>query len=145
MRLRRPYKLFSTRNALGCIAMAMFDHVQIKVRDFQKSRAFYTAVLGTLGYGTVLEFNVCIGFGISPHDMFEVRQADADAPLSASVHIAFAAGSQDAVRAFHATALAHGARENGTPGYRPEYEDGYFAAFVIDPDGHNLEAVYKER
>jgi catechol 2,3-dioxygenase-like lactoylglutathione lyase family enzyme len=123
----------------------MFDHVQIKVRDFKKSRAFYAAVLGTLGYKTVLEFDVCVGFGTDPHDMFEVRQADASAPLSVSVHIAFVAGSQEAVCAFHAAALAHGARNNGAPGPRPHYEEGYFSAFVIDPDGHNLEAVFKER
>jgi catechol 2,3-dioxygenase-like lactoylglutathione lyase family enzyme len=121
----------------------MFDHVQIKVADFRRSRAFYAAVLATLGYKTVLEFERCVGFGNHPHDMFEIRQADADAPLSAAVHLAFIAPSEQAVRAFHATALELGATDNGAPGLRPEYEAGYFAAFVIDPDGHNLEAVFK--
>jgi catechol 2,3-dioxygenase-like lactoylglutathione lyase family enzyme len=58
------------------------------------------------------------------------------------VHVAFAAPSEEAVRAFHAAALAHGGRDNGAPGFRPEYEAGYFAAFVIDPEGHNVEAVF---
>ncbi|MEK7531017.1 MAG: VOC family protein [Patescibacteria group bacterium] len=121
----------------------MFDHVQIKVKDFSASRVFYEKVLGTLGYGTVCEDEGVVGFGPSTHDMFEVRQADHDNPISKSTHLAFKAKSEDAVRAFHAVALSHGATDNGTPGLRPEYEEGYFAAFVIDPNGHNLEVVYK--
>ena len=125
--------------------MAMFDHVQIKVEDFETSRAFYEAVLGTLGYKVVFEVEkVVTGFGTNPHDMFEVRQASASAPVSKAAHIAFVAKGEKAVRAFHAIAIAHGGRDNGAPGTRPHYEEGYFAAFVIDPNGHNLEAVYKK-
>jgi catechol 2,3-dioxygenase-like lactoylglutathione lyase family enzyme len=125
--------------------MALFDHVQIKVEDFESSRAFYEAVLIALGYKVVFEVEaVVVGFGNNPHDMFEVRQAGPDLPVSKSVHIAIAAQSEEAVRAFHATALARGAKDNGVPGPRPQYEEGYFAAFVIDPNGHNLEAVYKK-
>ncbi len=76
--------------------------------------------------------------------MFEIRQADESAPTSKSTHLAFSAKSEDDVRAFHKTALDHGAKDNGVPGLRPEYEEGYFAAFVIDPNGHNLEAVFKK-
>jgi len=124
----------------------MFDHIQIKVSNLATSRAFYEAVLGTLGHGVVFEIpGVVTGFGTSIHDMFEVRQAGPDAALSQSVHIAFTAPSESADRAFHATALAHGGTDNGAPGPRPEYEPGYFAAFVIDPDGHNVEAVFYER
>ncbi len=122
----------------------MFDHVQIKVRDFKKSRAFYEAVLGVLGYKVVLEFEKVVGIGINPHDMFEVRQADEEAPLSSSTHVAFVAKSEEAVRKFHEIAIAHGAKDNGAPALRPEYEKGYFAAFVVDLDGHNLEAVFKQ-
>jgi len=126
--------------------MKMFDHVQIKVGDLKASRPFYAAVLGALGYQVVFEIDgVVVGFGDNLHDMFEVRQMDASVPLSQSVHVAFTAKDQDAVRAFHTTALAHGAVDNGPPGFRPEYEDGYFAAFVIDPNGHNLEAVFCSR
>jgi catechol 2,3-dioxygenase-like lactoylglutathione lyase family enzyme len=122
----------------------MFDHIYIKVEDYPSSREFYEKVLGALGYPKVFEIeNVATGFGISPHHMFEVGAEDDDAPVSKSTHIAFVAKSEDAVRAFYEAALAAGAEDNGAPGLRPEYEEGYFAAFVIDPNGHNLEAVYK--
>lgn len=121
----------------------MFDHVQIKVDNLERSRPFYEAVLDSLGYKVVFEVEgFVVGLGNNPHDMFEIRQADANAPISKSTHIAFIAKSEAAVRNFHATALAHGATDNGVPGFRPEYEEGYFAAFVIDPNGHNLEAVF---
>jgi len=121
----------------------MFDHVQIKVEDFVTCRAFYDAVLGALGYGVVFEIaGVVTGFGTGVHDMFEVRRAAEDAPVSRAVHVALKAPSEDAVRDFHAAGLAHGGRDNGAPGLRPEYEAGYFAAFVIDPEGHNVEAVF---
>lgn len=121
----------------------MFDHVQIKVEDLAKSRPFYETVLGSLGYKVVLEIEgVVVGFGTNPHDMFEVGRSSEDSPVSEATHVAFTAKSEEAVRAFHATALAHGATDNGAPGLR-DYEPGYFAAFVIDPNGHNLEAVYK--
>ena len=121
----------------------MFDHVQIKVDNLENSRPFYQAVLGSLGYKPVLEVKgVVAGFGSSPHNMFEVRQADTSAPVSKAVHVAFVAKNEEAVRVFHSTALAHGAKDNGLPGLRPQYEEGYFAAFVVDPNGHNLEAVF---
>lgn len=123
----------------------MFDHVQIKVEDYAQSRAFYESVLGALGYKVVFEIEGEVtGFGNNPHDMFEVRKAAASAPISKSTHIAFIAKSEDDVRAFHKAALEHGAKDNGAPGFR-EYEEGYFAAFVIDSNGHNLEAVFKRR
>jgi len=121
----------------------MFDHIQIKVSDLNKSRPFYEAVLKTLGYKVVLEFEKVVGIGSNPHDMFEVAQASEETPISLSVHIAFIANGEEAVRKFHETAIANGAKDNGSPGLRPEYEEGYYAAFVVDPDGHNLEAVFK--
>ena len=121
----------------------MFDHVQIKVDDLAGNRPFYEAIFAALGYACVFEVpDVVIGFGTSIHSMFEVRQASSTAPVSQAVHIAFKARSETAVRAFHRAALQHGGRDNGPPGPRPEYEEGYFAAFVIDPNGHNLEAVF---
>ena len=121
----------------------MFDHVSIAVADFERSRAFYEAVFKTLGYGVVLEIaGSAVGFGPNTNLMFEIGKAGADGATSRSVHVAFSAGSEDAVRAFHATALAHGATDHGGPGLRPQYEPGYFAAFVIDLNGHNLEAVH---
>ncbi|MDE1924959.1 MAG: VOC family protein [Patescibacteria group bacterium] len=121
----------------------MFDHVQIKVSDYAKSRPFYEAVMKTLGYGVVFEDKNVVGFGTNPHDMFEIRQASEKIPLSAATHIAFSAKNEDAVRAFYTTALELGAKDNGKPDFR-DYEPGYFAAFIIDPNGHNLEAVFKK-
>lgn len=122
----------------------MFDHIQIKVENLPQSIAFYEPVLGTLGYKSVLEIEgVVVGFGNNPHDMFEVAKISEDSPVSKSTHIAFIAKDEDSVRAFHKTALELGAQDNGAPGIR-DYEEGYFAAFVIDPNGHSLEAVFKK-
>ena len=103
----------------------MFDHVQIKVSDLQKSRRFYEAVLSQLGFSVVFSGEGVVGIGNSEHDMFEVRQADNDAPLSAAIHVAFKAGSKESVDKFYITACALGARDNGSPGFREEYETGY--------------------
>lgn len=121
----------------------MFDHIQIKVSDLDRSRRFYVPVLATLKYEVVFEIeDFVVGIGTDPHNMFEIRQEDGDAPLTTSVHVAFTAPSREAVDRFYATALELAAKDNGPPGFRPEYEEGYYAAFVIDPDGHNLEAVW---
>lgn len=126
--------------------MQMFDHVQIKVKDLETSRKFYDTLMKILGYRIVLEIkNTCIGYGTEVHDMFEIRQANSDFLRSHSVHIAFRAPSQKAVEDFYQYALQQGGKCNGKPGFRPEYEEGYYAAFVIEPDGHNIEAVYQEK
>lgn len=126
--------------------MKIFNHVQIKVKDLEVSRKFYDCVIAALGYQIVLEINdIVIGYGTSVHDMFEIRQFDAKSPLSQCVHVAFNAPNKESVDTFYQKAIANGAKCNGKPGFRPEYEDGYYAAFVIDPDGHNIEAVYSEK
>ena len=124
----------------------LFNHVQIKVKDLEISRKFYDAVMESLGYGTVLDIeNIVVGYGTSVHDMFEIRQTDDEAPLSTSVHISFNAPDKQSVDNFYHTALESGASCNGKPGFRPEYENGYYAAFIIDPDGHNIEAVFSDK
>ncbi|MDF3047204.1 MAG: putative glyoxylase [Candidatus Midichloriaceae bacterium] len=126
--------------------MKIFNHVQIKVKDLKASRVFYDCVMETLGYKVVLEINnVVIGYGTSVHDMFEIRQFDEKSPLSKYVHLAFNSPSKKSVDAFYNKALEVGGKCNGSPGFRPEYEEGYYAAFAIDPDGHNIEAVYCEK
>ena len=126
--------------------MAIFNHVQIKVKDLEKSRKFYGPVMTALGYKMVLEIEgVVIGYGTSVHDMFEIRQFDEKSPLSERVHLAFNASRKEDVDAFYKSAITSGGKCNGEPGFRPQYEDGYYAAFVIDPDGHNIEAVYSEK
>ncbi|MGE4167974.1 MAG: VOC family protein [Candidatus Babeliales bacterium] len=123
--------------------MQLFNHVQIKVENLKRSQDFYNAIMDILGYSVVLEIeNNVIGYGTSVHDMFEIRRATKEAPLSKSVHVAFNASTLQKVNDFYKTALEKGATCNGKPDYRPEYEEGYYAAFVIDPDGHNIEAVY---
>ncbi len=127
--------------------MKLFNHVQIKVKDLKKSRAFYDSLLiSTLGYNVVLDIKGTVtGYGTSVYDMFEIRQTDEQSLLSQSVHLAFNAESKEKVDSFYKTALAKGAKCNGKPGFRPEYEEGYYAAFVIDPDEHNIEAVYIDK
>lgn len=126
--------------------MKIFNHVQIKVKDLKISREFYDRVMSVLGYQVVLEINdVVIGYGTSVHDMFEIRQFDEITPLSKHVHIAFNAPGKESVDAFYHSALAAGGKCNGKPGSKPQYEKGYYAAFVIDPDGHNIEAVTCEK
>lgn len=125
--------------------MKLFNHVQIKVKDLEKSRKFYKPVMEALGYHVVLEVEgVVVGFGTSVDDMFEIRQSDNKSLLSQYVHLAFNASCKQHVDRFYHTALQEGGKCNGKPGFRPEYADGYYAAFVIDPDLHNIEAVYLE-
>ncbi len=126
--------------------MKMFNHVQIKVKNLKTSRQFYDAIMKILGYSIVLEIkDTVLGYGTSVHDMFEIRQFDEKSPLSQSIHLAFNAKNKEAVDAFYDTALKNGAKCNGKPGFRPMYEAGYYAAFVTDLDGHNIEAVYSEK
>ena len=125
--------------------MQLFNHVQIKVKDLETSRGFYDPIMSVLGYLVVLDIeNIVVGYGTNVHDMFEIRQANNEALLSQSVHLAFNASNMQNVDNFYQAAIEKGAKCNGKPRFRPEYEEGYYAAFVIDPDGHNIEAVYKE-
>lgn len=110
----------------------LLDHVGIRVRDLDASRAFYTAALGALG----LEVR-------SGEDFFNCDElwVSADGPPTEHLHLAFQTDEEEAVRRFHAAAIAAGGRDNGAPGER-SYHPGYYAAFVLDPDGNNVEAVY---
>lgn len=126
--------------------MKLFNHVQIKVKDLSISKNFYDALMKTLGYKTVLEIDdTVIGYGTDVHDMFEIRQSNSEYLLSQSIHIAFNALSRKSVDDFYQVAIQKGARCNGAPGFRPQYEEGYYAAFITDLDGHNIEAVFKEK
>ncbi len=117
------------------------DHVRLPVSDIDASRAFYAAALAPLGYRIVYDQDGSLGFG---DDDREPLALSAGPPPSPRTHVAFTASSTDAVDAFHAAALAAGGRDNGPPGERP-YGGYYYAAFVLDPDGHNLEAVFHQR
>ncbi|WP_431286618.1 VOC family protein [Roseateles chitinivorans] len=117
----------------------LIDHLQLVVRDLAASKAFYTAILPPLGVPLGGEGKDYFWF-----DELFVSSADSDAAvgkLTGRHHLAFQARDRAAVEAFHKTALAHGGTDNGAPGERP-YHPGYYAAFVLDPDGNNIEAVF---
>lgn len=115
----------------------MIDHMTLTVGDLARSRAFYERTLAPLGCRVLMEFGGMCGFG-DAKPFFWMKQGD---PPTTPQHIAFAARRRADVDAFHAAALEAGARDNGRPGLRPDYHAAYYAAFVLDPDGHNLEAV----
>ena len=115
--------------------MAFIDHLAIPVRDMAASTHFYEAALAPLGV-EMTEEEGGVGFHLGSVDFF-VTEGEPAAPM----HIAFAAPDRAAVEAFHAAALAAGGRDNGSPGLRPRYHADYFGAYVLDPDGHNVEAV----
>ena len=119
----------------------MLDHMGLPVSNFAASRDFYTAALAPLGMELVFEGSLGSGtaaFGKDGKPCFGIRAGDApNRPL----HVAFAAPTRADVDAFHAAAVAAGGTDNGVRGLRPEYHERYYGAFVIDPDGHNIEAV----
>jgi catechol 2,3-dioxygenase-like lactoylglutathione lyase family enzyme len=120
----------------------MLDHVSIKVRDYSRSRDFYRAALAPLGYSLMMEFPENApaeagGFGAGGKPDFWVSKGEQVAP----VHFAFAVDDRKLVDAFHAAAIKAGAKDNGAPGPRAECHPNYYGAFVLDPDGNNVEAV----
>jgi catechol 2,3-dioxygenase-like lactoylglutathione lyase family enzyme len=117
----------------------MLDHVTIGVGDFAKAQAFYDAALKPLGITRLAGDGAHFaGYGVTPKAFFWIGTRDT-APGGA--HIAFTAPDRAAVDAFHRAALAAGGRDNGAPGLRPHYHANYYGAFVLDPDGNNIEAV----
>jgi catechol 2,3-dioxygenase-like lactoylglutathione lyase family enzyme len=125
------------------------DHVDIRVADVSASRAFYDAALAPLGFhpraaGTdpAGAFELVYGGVFAIHSTSSEPGQDT---VTTGAHIAFTATSREAVVAFHAAALAHGGRNIGEPGLRAAYSTGYYGAFVLDPDGNNVEAVLHER
>ncbi len=120
----------------------MLDHIGLHVTDLDAALAFYDRALAPLGIGRVMELDYpgrFVGYGIGRKPFFWL---DASASASGPMHAAFAAADRAAVDRFHAEALAAGGRDNGGPGPRPHYHPGYYGAFVLDPDGNNVEAVH---
>ncbi|MHB8145783.1 MAG: GNAT family N-acetyltransferase [Vulcanimicrobiaceae bacterium] len=124
----------------------MLDHLSLGVSSLQRSMAFYDAVLSPLGYARVWSGDDAAGYGPPGEaDGFAIKRESGRALTSPRrLHVAFCAVSRDAVRCFHAAALQHGDADDGAPGIHAEYGPGYFAAFVIDPDGYRIEAVLHE-
>jgi catechol 2,3-dioxygenase-like lactoylglutathione lyase family enzyme len=115
----------------------MIAHTSLTVRHFKKSRAFYNEVLATLGYHEQMEHGEAAGFNDGTNTDFWISQDDTVVPT----HVAFQARDKGQVDKFHEMALKAGGKNNGEPGYR-DYWPGYYAAFVHDPDGNNIEAVW---
>lgn len=116
----------------------MFDHVVFGVSDYAASKAFFLKALEPLGVAVVLEGPLGIELSADNKSslcLFQTKEKPA------YLHLAFAAGNRQQVDAFHRAALAAGGKDNGAPGLRPQYHANYYAAFVIGPDGHNIEVV----
>lgn len=126
----------------------MIDHTGVNVSNYAASRAFYRDALAAIGYELIVEFPAAVtgsadvaGFGEGGKPDFWIASGSANKP---PIHVAFRVGSRALVDAFHAAALAAGGKDNGAPGPRPHYHENYYGAFVLDPDGHNIEAVCHE-
>lgn len=125
----------------------MIDHIGFPVSDLNRARTFYDRALASLGIGLVMEVTeemtgghgAHLGYGREGKPFFWIGSGRA---AVAATHVALSAPDRATVDAFHAAALAAGGRDNGAPGLRPDYHPGYYAAFVLDPDGNNIEAVH---
>lgn len=124
----------------------MIDHTGVGVSNFEKSKEFYTQALAPLGYKLLLELPASVtnsvdvaGFGEPPKPDFWINSGNPQVP---HVHVAFRAASKEQVDQFYKAAMAAGGRDNGKPGPRPHYHEKYYGAFVLDFDGHNIEAVF---
>ena len=125
----------------------MIDHVSIAVRDLERAAAFYEAVLSRIGYAKLEVRAATVGFGRRYSELWlnlrpDMLSLPADTGLQSNgVHVALRAPTTGAVDAFHAAALAAGVASDGGPGLRPHHGEGYYAAFIRDPDGNRIEAV----
>jgi catechol 2,3-dioxygenase-like lactoylglutathione lyase family enzyme len=115
---------------------SILDHVGLHVSDYARAKSFYSKALQPLDIKLVTEFGEAGGFGRGKPD-FWISSGGKTAPM----HIAFAAPTRAHVDAFYKAAMAAGGKDNGPPGLRPDYHKDYYGAFVLDPDGHNVEAV----
>lgn len=122
----------------------MIDHAGVAISNPEKTKKFYTAALAPLGYQLMVEApkehtggRAVVGYGVPPKPDFWTHEA----PPTDKVHIALRADTRAQVDAFYAAAIAAGGTDNGPPGLRPNYHESYYGAFVLDPDGHNIEAV----
>ena len=126
----------------------MIDHVVLRVRSIERALAFYQAALKPLGHTRRIAYEgqdghaSLAGLGDAGETYLMLQQG---VPHPSAVHLAFTAKTQRAVRAFYDAALEHGGRDNGPPGERLHYFAGYYAAYVLDPDGYNIEAVHQRR
>ena len=117
----------------------MYDHIGLKVKDLDASVRFYTAALTPLGYGLCSRDDAGAGFGPKDEPALWLYRVERD--LGSDAHVALRAANRAAVDRFHRAGLEAGGRDRGAPGVRTDYAPNYYAAFLVDPDGNNLEAV----
>jgi catechol 2,3-dioxygenase-like lactoylglutathione lyase family enzyme len=128
--------------------MPVLDHITLIVSDYARSKAFYERALAPLGLKVIMEFGKGCGFGQGEKPEFWIGAGPASfhkpehLRVITPIHVAFKTRSRAEVEAFHAAALAAGGSDFGAPGLRPQYHPGYYGAFVLDPDGHDIEAVF---
>jgi catechol 2,3-dioxygenase-like lactoylglutathione lyase family enzyme len=128
--------------------MHLLDHITLIVRDYERSKAFYQRVLAPLGVKVIAEYGQACGFGREPKPDFWIGVGPSSfhkpeqLRIITPMHVAFTTRNRAEVDAFHAAALAAGASDFGAPGLRTHYHPNYYGAFALDPDGHNVEAVY---
>jgi catechol 2,3-dioxygenase-like lactoylglutathione lyase family enzyme len=116
----------------------IFDHIVLAVTNQKKSKEFYLRALTPLGISFVRDDAECSGFGTNNKPSFWICE---ESPIQKPMHIAFIAENRKSVDAFYEAAIVAGGKNNGEPGIRNHYSPNYYSAFVIDPDGHNIEAV----
>ena len=126
----------------------MIDHTGVTVSDFPRSKLFYEKALSAIGYTCIAEFPASLtghadvaGFGEHSKPDFWISRGSPNRP---PMHVAFRVQNRAVVGAFYKAAMAAGGKDNGPPGLRPHYHPNYYGAFVLDPDGHNIEAVCHE-
>ena len=120
----------------------MIDHISVAVRDLDKAARFYATVLGAIGYDKLVVRPHTVGFGKTyPEFWINSRAAMPPVPDDYGAHVALRVRTIELVEAFHAAALAAGGSSDGAPGLRPQHGEGYYAAFICDPDGSRIEAV----
>ena len=128
--------------------MSILDHIALSVSDYARSKAFYERALAPLGITLIMEFGTAAGFGRNGKPEFWIGKGPAafqtpeHLKVITTTHIAFATQGRAEVDAFYQAAIAAGAKDFGAPGLRPHYHPNYYGAFVLDPDGHDIEAVF---
>ncbi len=123
------------------MADVIIDHISLTVSDYDTSKKFYEAALGPIGVTVMMEFPTDRGMAAGLGKEKPILWLSGGAQVKPHVHVAFSASSRAEVDGFYAAALANGGKDNGPPGIREHYHANYYAAFVFDPDGHNIEVV----
>ena len=121
----------------------MIEHLSLGIRDIDISKAFYDALLEPLGIARLYDGIDFAAYGANGSDDFSIHEGGSSWCPDSKVHIAFRAPSREAVEAFYEAGLRSGGKDDGSPGLRPQYADDYFAAFIRDPDGQRIEAVFR--